>query len=491
MVRNRKLSRLAACALAASGLAVLAMPAHAYKMMYTGSTGRTMSYTPVVCDNNNGFMHWNARTINWYHNTSGQGAGKATPLQDAMTAWNNVSTSDFVLQYAGTTAAGFSTDGVNSLSWGTDSVCDSNACHAITALVVQSGQVIIESDILFNSNPTLNLQWVTSGPYDPCAEPDRTNNRVDVQGVATHEFGHSIGLGHPLSSEPSFSTATMGAVSCHSDARTLESDDIAGLECMENRYPYSPSYEGYFEQATCQTISGWAWNANRPNAPSFIELLSDGALVDVLPADLHRSDLQAAGKGNGYHAFSFGGFGDGQWHSISIRHTGSGNNISWSPKNLVCNAKMFSGMPDQVIDTMGQVYTVGTQFSSSVAGKIKELYFFKPKGETGSNTIRLYTNGGTQLASVTIPSTSCVTSPGSIWPGQWCGAAITPVNISASTMYRVTVNTNTKQSKTNCGIGMGITSGSLTAHSGYWIAGDTFPTTSSCSNYFVDAVFDM
>lgn len=490
MVRSSKLSRLAACALAVS--AVAAMPAHAYKMMYTGSTGRTMSYTPAVCDNINGFMHWNARTINWYHNTNGQGAGKATPLQAAMTAWNNVSTSDFVLQYAGTTTtAGFSTDGVNSLSWGTDSVCDTNACHAITALVVQSGQVIIESDILFNSNPTLNLQWVTSAPYDPCAEPDRTNNRVDIQGVATHEFGHSIGLGHPLSSESSFATATMGAVSCHSDARTLESDDIAGLECMENRYPYSPSYEGYFEQATCQTISGWAWNANRPNAPSFIEVLNDGAVVDVLPADLHRSDLQAAGKGNGYHAFSFPGFGDGQWHSIGIRHTGSGNNITWSPKNLVCNARMFSGMPAEVLDTMGQVYTVGTQFSSSVAGKIKELYFFKPKGETGNSTIRLYTNGGTQLASLTIPSTSCVTSPGSIWPGQWCGGAITPVNISASTMYRVTVNTNSKQSKTNCGIGMGITSGSLTAHSGYWIAGDTFPTTSSCSNYFVDVVFDM
>lgn len=493
MVCSRTFSRFAACALAVSALAVSVAPVHAYRMMSSTNTGWTLSYNPVLCDNNAGFMHWNARTINWYHNTNGQGSGKATPLQAAMQTWNNVSTSDFLHQYAGTTAAGFGSDGVNSLSWGTDSVCDTHACHAITGLVLQSGQVIIESDVLFNSNSTLNLNWVTSGPYDPCAEPDRTNNRVDVQGVATHELGHSMGLGHPLTSESSFATATMGAVSCNSDARTLESDDIAALECVENRYPYSPSYEGYFETATCQTISGWAWNANRPNAPSYIEVVDGSTVVDVMPADLYRGDLQAAGKGNGVHAFSFDpDFGDGQWHTIGIRHTGSGNNITWSPKNLVCEARMFGGMfPGEVLDTGGQVYTVGTRFSSSVAGKIKMLYFFKPKGETGSNTLRLWTDGGTQLASVTIPSTSCVTSPGSVWPGQWCGASITPVNISANTYYRVTVNTNTKQSKTGCGIGSGITSGSLTAQSGYWIAGDQFPTNGSCSNFFADVIFDM
>ena len=133
---------------------------------------------------------------------------------------------------------------------------------------------------------------------------------------------------------------------------------------------------------------------------------------------------------------------------------------------------------------------MGTRFSSSVAGKVTKLYFFKPKGETGSNTIRLWNDSGTQqLASVTIPSTSCNTSPGSIWPGQWCSASITPTNIAANTNYRVTVNTNSKQSKTGCGIGSGITSGSLTAHSGYWIAGDTFPTTGSCSNFFVNVKF--
>ena len=33
--------------------------------------------------------------------------------------------------------------------------------------------------------------------------------------------------------------------------------------------------------------------------------------------------------------------------------------------------------------------------------------------------------------------------------------------------------------------------GPLTAHSGYWVAGNTFPTTGSCSNFFVDVKFEM
>jgi hypothetical protein len=31
----------------------------------------------------------------------------------------------------------------------------------------------------------------------------------------------------------------------------------------------------------------------------------------------------------------------------------------------------------------------------------------------------------------------------------------------------------------------------LNAISGFWVAGNTFPTTGSCSNFFVDVKFDL
>ena len=66
-----------------------------------------------------------------------------------------------------------------------------------------------------------------------------------------------------------------------------------------------------------------------------------------------------------------------------------------------------------------------------------------------------------------------------------------PVYVTAGTLYRATVNTNTYQAKTGCGLGGGITNDPLTAHSGYWAPGDTFPYHGSCSNFFVDVRFDM
>lgn len=203
--------------LAAAGLLALPPASHAFRMIQNTSTGRVTQGTPVTCNASGGFVHWNIRQINWLHNVSGQGSGKAGALQAAMASWTNLFAADHSPTYAGTTTAGWSTDGLNTILWASGNGCTGN-CLALTALVLTSGQVVVESDITFNSSYT----WRTDGLDH------------DTQAVAAHEIGHSLGIHHTeLTSTP---RPTMYANYFGTDGRSLHSDDGAALQCSECRY---------------------------------------------------------------------------------------------------------------------------------------------------------------------------------------------------------------------------------------------------------------
>jgi hypothetical protein len=214
---NRR-SRIAA-AFGTAGLLLSLAPAHAYRMIQPTTTGRVTAGNAVTCSDPGGFAHWNIRNINWYHNTAGQGSGKATALTNAMTSWTNVSAANYVLNYAGTTAAGFVTDSQNTIGWGTGNGC-SGTCLALTALVISNTSwVIVETDITFNSAQT----WTTNG------------SNYDTEAVAAHELGHTLGIHHTevvSTPHPTMYTPYFG-----SDGRTLEGDDQAALQCAESQYP--------------------------------------------------------------------------------------------------------------------------------------------------------------------------------------------------------------------------------------------------------------
>lgn len=215
MQRTRALTRY--LSFVVLGVLAGAAPSHAYRMLQNSSTGRVTAGSQVTCTDSGGFAHWTNANTNWYHNTANQGAGKAAALYNAMNAWTFVTGANQSLTYAGTTTAGFATDGINTVSWGTGQGC-SGSCLALTALVLQSGQVIVETDVTFNNDVT----WTTNG------------SDYDTQSVATHEFGHTEGIHHTdVTTSP---LPTMYATYFGTDMRTLESDDQSALQCSQSRY---------------------------------------------------------------------------------------------------------------------------------------------------------------------------------------------------------------------------------------------------------------
>jgi hypothetical protein len=222
MSRNRVIAISAAVVLLTA-----AVPSHGYRLLQIFSTGRTNNQTPinaVTCADPNGFTHWSVTNTNWYHNVANKGSGKDAPLYNAMNVWTFVSGASHSLTYKGRTSAVFVTDGFNVVSWGTGQGCSTaNGCLALTALVLNSGQVIIEADVTFNNDYT----WTTNG----------TN--YDTWSVAAHEFGHTLGIAHTdLTWSP---LPTMYWQYFGSDARSLESDDKSALQCSQNTYPPATS----------------------------------------------------------------------------------------------------------------------------------------------------------------------------------------------------------------------------------------------------------
>lgn len=213
-----RLSKIAFAAASAAAFTLAATPSHAYRMIQNTSVGRVSAGAAVACNASGGFTHWTKSSIPWRLNTSGAPANAATEMQSSLQAWTNVSNANHNLSYAGTSSAAFVTNGENTVLFARGNGC-TGSCLAITALVLQSGQVIVETDISFNSR----YAWKTDG------------SDYDFQAVCTHELGHTLGIHHTeVTGTP---RPTMYSVYFGTGGRTLETDDQSALQCSQSRYP--------------------------------------------------------------------------------------------------------------------------------------------------------------------------------------------------------------------------------------------------------------
>lgn len=153
-----------------------------------------------------------------------------------------------------------------------------------------------------------------------------------------------------------------------------------------------------------------------------------------------------------------------------------------------------SNTPAQTNLNDGSQIEVGMKFTSSVAGQITALKFYRSAGDTGPDVLDLWTSTGTRLATATFTNTSA---------SGWQTVTLpSPVSITANTTYVASYHTTGAYVVTGNYFTAAVTNGPLTALSaaaaggnGVYSYGGTstsgiFPTnTYNASNYWVDVVF--
>lgn len=130
-------------------------------------------------------------------------------------AWATQTNASFHFQYAGTSTGTTNTnDGLNVVMFRNAS----SGSAIATTYWWSSGSRIIDADIVF---------W--DGGFQFFTGSAGCSNGFYIEDIAAHEFGHALGLGH---STATGATMYPSVSSCATGNRTLDSDDIAGVEAL-------------------------------------------------------------------------------------------------------------------------------------------------------------------------------------------------------------------------------------------------------------------
>jgi hypothetical protein len=158
--------------------------------------------------------HLNSATV-----PSGLGSSVTAQLQASFTAWGSQGgVPDITVQANGTVTKATANHSYD-LMWGRTS----GSAIAVT-YTWQWTNGEIESDTVFNSR----MRWfVAANEGDGCVE---TMAAYDVANIATHEFGHTYGLGHPAGDR--WETMYAYGYTGETAKRSLASGDLAGINSL-------------------------------------------------------------------------------------------------------------------------------------------------------------------------------------------------------------------------------------------------------------------
>ena len=163
---------------------------------------------------------WNTNTVTYYVNTSGGPPDSLAAIQAAMQTWTDVPSSSFRFVYGGPTTNTVRNpdDGINIIYFGKIR----NKARVARNYVwwnKESGK-LYDSDIVFNTAHKLSAA-------DKCPE-----DSYDIQGVLTHELGHSLTLNELYKQTHDGKTMYWKENKGDTKKRTLDQDDIDGISYL-------------------------------------------------------------------------------------------------------------------------------------------------------------------------------------------------------------------------------------------------------------------
>ena len=182
-----------------------------------GSAGKYAAGGYKICKTGSKKLKWSSKKMRYYVNTKGGPSGALGAIKRGASVWNRVKGSSFKFIYRGrTTSQAYKRDHSNIISFGplTGSTVGQNISWVNTAT-----GAIFDSDIRFNTR----LRWSTK----------KAKNAYDVQGVAAHEFGHSLCLKDLYSASDKEKTMYgSGTPASSLKLRTLHSADKRGIQAL-------------------------------------------------------------------------------------------------------------------------------------------------------------------------------------------------------------------------------------------------------------------
>lgn len=169
--------------------------------------------------------------------------------------------------------------------------------------------------------------------------------------------------------------------------------------------------------------------------------------------------------------------------SVNMEVPGAGRTISVGPAP-VWSLIPQSATPEVQLSSDAAFVNLGVSFTSSQAGTIAGLRYYKSLGDGGEHVGSLWTSTGTLLASATFT--------GETASGWQTVTFDNPVSIAAGTTYVASYRSSGHYPYTLGYFDSPVTNGPLTAGDGYFTYGvsNTFPTTATNgTSYFVDVIF--
>lgn len=211
---------------------------HLVDLMAT-QQGTVVPFAVGKCDSSAPYAHiwagYAAKNYYWYYNSSGQPSssslarlqGAASTIGNGTSATCGNLSNGLTTSYGGAASVG---PNINS-SGG----CLTNDLASVVAFGAVDGTYLAwacrwtsgsghlsHADIRFDNS---SRSWYTASGTSGCS-----GSTWDLQGVATHEFGHAVGLNHVAADEPQVMNPNLGA--CNFTWRQLGRGDQNGLRAL-------------------------------------------------------------------------------------------------------------------------------------------------------------------------------------------------------------------------------------------------------------------